>query len=103
MAVPEICEWKSEHARPLERKRAAVTQPFTRDYNIWPGFGSLSFFFPFFLSGIISHKFRFFDQRRIVVYTYTYIYIYEFAFYPIIVPRFKHRGFGKSTRIMINK
>lgn len=75
MAVPEICEWKSEHARPLERKRAAVTQPFTRDYNIWPGFASLSFFFPFFLSGIISHKFRFFDQRRIVVYTHTYIYM----------------------------
>lgn len=75
MAVPEICEWKSEHARLLERKRAAVTQPFTRDYNIWPGFASLSFFFPFFLSGIISHKFRFFDQRRIVVYTHTYIYM----------------------------
>lgn len=73
MAVPEICEWKSEHARPLERKRAAVTQPFTRDYNIWPGFASLSFFFPFFLSGIISHKFRFFDQRRIVVYTHIYM------------------------------
>lgn len=74
MAVPEICEWKSEHARPLERKRAAVTQPFTRDYNIWPGFASLSFFFPFFLSGIISHKFLRSEKNR-RVHTHTYIYM----------------------------
>lgn len=69
MAVPEICEWKSEHARPLERKRAAVTQPFTTAITIF-GFGSLSFFPPlfFFLSRIIYRINFFLDQRRIVVY-----------------------------------
>lgn len=98
MAVPEICEWKSEHARPLENARPLHNHlPATTIF----GRGLPSFLSSFLFSFPELYRINFFDQRRIVVYTH--IYIYEFAFYPIIVLRFKHRGFGKSTRIMINK
>lgn len=79
---------KSVHA-PSKRKRAAVTPSFKRDYNIWPDSFRSLLLFPFLELYKCINKFRLFLDRR-----EKNRFVFRFD---------EHRGYGRSTGIMINK